>query len=174
MAFPWVGGHPGIDLANTVVAGDDGLVDLLPDWTAVVGWATAAGLVAPDHPAAGAAGDDLRRAISLREGLRTAMDEGDVGPLDRALAAVPVRLRAGDAPPVTAPDDAGPADAVLVALARVVADASRLPHDRVRRCDGDGCVLHFHDTTRAGRRRWCDMATCGNRAKQAALRARRG
>jgi predicted RNA-binding Zn ribbon-like protein len=30
----------------------------------------------------------------------------------------------------------------------------------------------FYDTSRTGRRRWCDMATCGNRAKAARHRAR--
>ncbi|WP_404799979.1 CGNR zinc finger domain-containing protein [Actinoalloteichus fjordicus] len=25
------------------------------------------------------------------------------------------------------------------------------------------CVLHFHDVSRSGDRRWCSMAVCGNR-----------
>jgi predicted RNA-binding Zn ribbon-like protein len=32
----------------------------------------------------------------------------------------------------------------------------------------------FHDFTKAHTRRWCRMAVCGNRAKAAAHRARRG
>jgi len=39
---------------------------------------------------------------------------------------------------------------------------------RVRRCDGPTCSLWFLDTSRNGRRRWCSMARCGNRAKVAA------
>jgi len=39
---------------------------------------------------------------------------------------------------------------------------------RVRRCDGPTCSLLFLDTSRNGRRRWCSMARCGNRAKVAA------
>ena len=35
--------------------------------------------------------------------------------------------------------------------------------ERVKRCDGCGWL--FLDTTRSGRRRWCDMRLCGNRAK---------
>lgn len=37
----------------------------------------------------------------------------------------------------------------------------------VRQCpsDGGGCGWLFLDTSRAGNRRWCDMRTCGNRAK---------
>jgi predicted RNA-binding Zn ribbon-like protein len=34
---------------------------------------------------------------------------------------------------------------------------------RVKRCNGCGWL--FLDTTRDGRRRWCDMKICGNRAK---------
>jgi predicted RNA-binding Zn ribbon-like protein len=36
---------------------------------------------------------------------------------------------------------------------------------RFRICANDGCRWVFEDTSRAGRRRWCDMASCGNRAK---------
>ena len=45
--------------------------------------------------------------------------------------------------------------------------------DRVRRCAGPRCGRVFYDATRNGRRRWCDMATCGNRAKAARHRAKR-
>ncbi|MGW5345719.1 CGNR zinc finger domain-containing protein [Streptomyces sp. HUAS TT3] len=37
--------------------------------------------------------------------------------------------------------------------------------DRIRKCASETCVLHFHDTSRNGTRRWCSMAVCGNRAK---------
>lgn len=43
---------------------------------------------------------------------------------------------------------------------------------RVRRCADPRCPRVFYDSTRNGRRRWCDMATCGNRAKAARFRAR--
>ena len=36
---------------------------------------------------------------------------------------------------------------------------------RVRECSGDGCGWIFLDTSRNRSRRWCDMETCGNRAK---------
>ena len=42
---------------------------------------------------------------------------------------------------------------------------------RVRRCAAARCSRVFHDATKNGRRRWCDMATCGNRAKAARHRA---
>jgi predicted RNA-binding Zn ribbon-like protein len=39
--------------------------------------------------------------------------------------------------------------------------------ERVHECPGDGglCGWLFVDTSRSGTRRWCDMRTCGNRAK---------
>ena len=38
---------------------------------------------------------------------------------------------------------------------------------RVRVCSGRGCSWIFLDTSKAGRRRWCSMQSCGNRAKAA-------
>ncbi|HEY4352854.1 MAG TPA: ABATE domain-containing protein [Paraburkholderia sp.] len=43
----------------------------------------------------------------------------------------------------------------------------------IRKCECDTCSLWFYDRTKAHRRRWCSMATCGNRRKVAAYRARR-
>jgi predicted RNA-binding Zn ribbon-like protein len=43
---------------------------------------------------------------------------------------------------------------------------------RVRRCGDPTCPRVFLDATRNGRRRWCEMGTCGNRAKAARHRAR--
>jgi predicted RNA-binding Zn ribbon-like protein len=42
----------------------------------------------------------------------------------------------------------------------------------VKACEGQGCTLLFADHTRSKARRWCSMAVCGNRAKQAAHRSR--
>ncbi|HKU22120.1 MAG TPA: ABATE domain-containing protein [Terriglobales bacterium] len=36
---------------------------------------------------------------------------------------------------------------------------------RLRTCEGEGCGWFFLDTTRNRSRRWCNMASCGNRAK---------
>jgi predicted RNA-binding Zn ribbon-like protein len=70
---------------------------------------------------------------------------------------------------LVAPD----ADAQLrLDIAAAVLDVFR--HDRrlIRRCANPACVLLFLDVSKSGRRRWCDMATCGNRAKAAAHAAR--
>jgi predicted RNA-binding Zn ribbon-like protein len=42
----------------------------------------------------------------------------------------------------------------------------------VKACEGHSCTLVFVDHTRRRARRWCSMAICGNRAKQAAHRKR--
>lgn len=41
---------------------------------------------------------------------------------------------------------------------------------RVKACEGHRCTLVFADHSRMQARRWCSMAICGNRAKQAAHR----
>ncbi|HSM61841.1 MAG TPA: CGNR zinc finger domain-containing protein, partial [Longimicrobiales bacterium] len=43
---------------------------------------------------------------------------------------------------------------------------------RLGRCDGERCGWLFADFGRGRRRRWCDMADCGNVAKVRAHRAR--
>jgi predicted RNA-binding Zn ribbon-like protein len=42
----------------------------------------------------------------------------------------------------------------------------------VKACEGHSCTLMFADHTRRRARKWCSMAICGNRAKQAAHRDR--
>ncbi|MES2178111.1 MAG: CGNR zinc finger domain-containing protein [Gemmatimonadota bacterium] len=57
---------------------------------------------------------------------------------------------------------------LLISIVESVSDAlilGELP--RVRRCADPRCGRVFQDETKNGRRRWCDMATCGNRAKAA-------
>lgn len=44
--------------------------------------------------------------------------------------------------------------------------------ERLRICANQGCRYVFIDRSPTGRRRWCDMRTCGNQAKVAAHRAR--
>ncbi|WP_343645198.1 ABATE domain-containing protein [Enterobacter sp.] len=43
----------------------------------------------------------------------------------------------------------------------------------VRQCEAHDCILLFHDLSKSHRRRWCSMATCGNRMKVAAFRSRK-
>jgi predicted RNA-binding Zn ribbon-like protein len=57
---------------------------------------------------------------------------------------------------------------LLVPVIESAADAlvqDELP--RVRECANPKCGRVFYDASRNGKRRWCEMATCGNRAKAA-------
>ena len=66
-----------------------------------------------------------------------------------------------------------PLDDALARLAEPLVDEIQAGRsDRVRICANDTCRWIFYDESRAGRRRWCDMASCGNRAKAARHRAR--
>lgn len=57
---------------------------------------------------------------------------------------------------------------LLIPMVESAADALILGElHRVRRCADPRCGRVFQDETKNGRRRWCDMATCGNRAKAA-------
>jgi len=58
---------------------------------------------------------------------------------------------------------------IATACAEFIAEAD-LKH--VRRCEGSGCTLFFHDVSKNHKRRWCSMEVCGNRAKAAAFRKR--
>jgi predicted RNA-binding Zn ribbon-like protein len=66
--------------------------------------------------------------------------------------------------------------AALVAY-RMVEQVLSLPTERLRICQGPNCSWVFIDSSKAGRRVWCDMAVCGNAAKsrrfQRRLRQRR-
>ena len=44
---------------------------------------------------------------------------------------------------------------------------------QIKKCEGETCVLHFYDTSKNHRRRWCSMAQCGNRAKANAFYRRK-
>jgi predicted RNA-binding Zn ribbon-like protein len=67
-----------------------------------------------------------------------------------------------------------PIDDALARLADPLVKELTAGHpERIRICDNDTCRWVFYDTSRTGRRRWCDMATCGNQAKAARHRARK-
>jgi len=62
---------------------------------------------------------------------------------------------------------------LMIPIVESAADALILGElARVRRCADPRCARVFFDNTKNATRRWCDMATCGNRAKAARHRAR--
>lgn len=62
----------------------------------------------------------------------------------------------------------------ISAIARDAVDLYGGPYaTRVRECAARDCALVFVDLSRPGKRRWCAMRRCGNRAKQRTRHARR-
>jgi predicted RNA-binding Zn ribbon-like protein len=59
---------------------------------------------------------------------------------------------------------------IAEALARVICEED---FTHVKACEGAACTLMFADRTHRHARRWCSMSVCGNRAKQAAHRAKK-
>ncbi|MFF7010196.1 CGNR zinc finger domain-containing protein [Streptomyces fimicarius] len=67
----------------------------------------------------------------------------------------------------------GTGTGLLSTVARDAVDLFTGAHaDRIRVCGAHDCRLLFVDTSRPGKRRWCSMERCGNRAKVRAHRAR--
>ena len=61
---------------------------------------------------------------------------------------------------------------LLLPIAEAIGDLVCSPRfTDVKKCES--CTLWFLDSSQAHSRRWCSMAVCGNRAKAAAMRARR-
>jgi predicted RNA-binding Zn ribbon-like protein len=128
------------------------------------------------HPSAAAA--LFADAIGLREAIYrifSAVAAGapvadkDLARLNRALGEAPARERLaptdggyGWIAKKTDVSAAGLLAPVLWSAADLLTDADRR---RVRRCANDACLWLFIDESKAGTRRWCDMASCGNRAK---------
>lgn len=67
-------------------------------------------------------------------------------------------------------------DPISGAMARIAEAVAREltqgESKRMRICANEECRWVFHDFSPAGRRKWCDMSTCGNRAKAARHRER--
>ena len=60
----------------------------------------------------------------------------------------------------------------LAPIARAAAELLTADRPPVRKCANAKCIIWFYDSSRTGRRRWCDMALCGNRAKVSAFQQR--
>jgi len=64
-------------------------------------------------------------------------------------------------------------DALLLPIANSMAEViCTEDFTHIKACEGHACTLIFADHTHSRARRWCSMAVCGNRAKQAAIRER--
>jgi predicted RNA-binding Zn ribbon-like protein len=126
----------------------------------------------------------LKRAVAFREALYRVLKATVEGwtPEPDDLAAVNAELQCGLSRErlVASPKFAWEWEVVPLALDRVLWPVARSAGDlltsrdleRVGQCPGEGCGWLFLDTSRSGRRRWCDMGDCGNRAKVRRFRER--
>jgi predicted RNA-binding Zn ribbon-like protein len=126
----------------------------------------------------------LARVREVRAALRELVDAAaaDRAPSVDAVEIVNGLLASRQVPALEITDDgvrlshrhlAAPLDEALAGLAEpIVEKMASEAIDRFRVCANDQCRYAFFDESRAGRRRWCDMSSCGNRAKAARHRAR--
>jgi predicted RNA-binding Zn ribbon-like protein len=127
---------------------------------------------------------DLARVHRVRSALRDvaaavsehrAPDAHSLETINRALHARQI-IELVPAPDGVSVDHVHVGDPIDDALARLsqpfVIELTEGHPERIKFCASDTCDWVFYDSSRTLRRRWCDMATCGNRAKAARHRAR--
>ena len=142
-------------------------------------WLVDAGLVdrAPE-----VADFELRQAIKLRETIFAviARDIDQQSPRLTRTERVIINEAAAQPPPVASLTTSGrvtrtgDATAGMSAIARgAIALFDRDDGSVLKWCADDACTHPFLDRSRGHRRRWCDMAGCGDRAKAAAYRSRK-
>jgi predicted RNA-binding Zn ribbon-like protein len=181
------GGPPCLDFVNTVDGRLGGAIsDSLTSYDDLLTWSAGAGVItngeaerlralAAADPVAGRAA--LDRARVFREALwrilrahtaGAAPAAADVAAPNAAVAGAlaHARLQPGADGFAWGWEEAATLDRPLWTLARAAGDLLTGPElARVRRCGSATCASMFLDTSRNGSRRWCDMETCGNRAK---------
>lgn len=188
-------GHLCVDFINTSYIqvdaqapfGYEVLDDKLTDLAALAAWATQAGVLSPTEAELLTRADPSRIASfrDLREALRRlirahaaneAIPETELATINRAIPPVLSHTRIGsdgDGFQVQIDElcgDASDPDHVLDHLTwaigqsviSLLTDPEEL--DMIRACPADDCGYLFRDTSH-GRRRWCSMKSCGNRAK---------
>lgn len=168
-----------IDFVNTldVEAGTDALSSAGD----LAAWLTQARLLEPQvtRPSE----DELRRAVRLREALRTLMLANNGGVADESagseLEQVARRGELGvhfksDGDVSLMPGAKGLEGAlarILIPVAQARSDGS---WQRVKACRAADCHWAFFDRSRNRSGVWCEMAVCGNRTKVRAYRGRGG
>jgi predicted RNA-binding Zn ribbon-like protein len=172
-----------LDFINTLDYGRSGWTDSIETAPAALAWFASRGLTHL-HPELAGDPRTMERIRAVRQALRDITEAiADNRPAPKpALAEANRALRARSflelVPSQTgvAPSHRHVGNPISDALARLVealAIEMAAGHpERIRLCDNDSCRWVFYDTSRTGRRRWCDMSTCGNRAKAARHRAR--
>ena len=194
----FIGDAQALDFLNSVATPIDVPVDWLDDGESLLSWLHQAQLVPTpvlEHMRSQYSAEELnkvaKQARNLREWFRGFVREHKGHPLNRndlkKLEPLNRLLERDESfiqiAPVTSQDSHAlevrvtrrwrSPEVLLVpvaeALARFVCSED---FTRMKACEGPTCTLLFADHTRSRARRWCSMAICGNRAKQAAHRRR--
>ncbi|MCT9078521.1 CGNR zinc finger domain-containing protein [Streptomyces fulvoviolaceus] len=161
---PLIGEPLALDLLNTRWMEEGRIRDLLADLGGLAVWLDSTGLsggYAPDTRL-------LRHTLQARDALAATVDGSlaEGAPLvDAVLAHGRTRATLTATGPGEIPEFGNPAWGPAWLAARNYLELLATAPDRIRTCAHESCILHFFDTSRNGTRRWCSMATCGNRAK---------
>ncbi|PJK20774.1 CGNR zinc finger domain-containing protein [Mycolicibacterium goodii] len=176
----FIGGHPALDLANTVFDRREPEPDneLLKSARDIGNWFKASGLAGARQAAAvsGIAGEPfVDRIHEVREASAEIFGAiaADKAPAAAALGLLFASAASGLADNAVDLDGTKPRlslagwrdpDVVTAALAMLSIEGFyTLPRERLRSCPR--CEWLFLDTSRGGKRRWCSMQICGNREK---------
>lgn len=147
-----------LDLVNTYWVDQGTPVDLFDSPTGLADWLTGHGL--PTEPG------DATRLVETRDAIRATLTGEPDGPdrLNKVLAHGFQRWRVT----VDGADLDSVTDRSWLAAWRCATEFAHLlaeRPERIRNCANPVCVLWFVDISKNGRRRWCSMEACGNRAK---------
>lgn len=170
--FRFRGGHVAIDLTATLTRRlKDDPKELLVSPRDLDRWLVSSGQASTSP---GSTASDLALAHTLREAIY-AMATGKISKTAREQLNEIAALRSA-APQLSASGKLVRLGSSSEQLATIAGQAVELfgGHDagRIRQCEGNGCAILFLDQSRSGRRRWCSMEGCGNRAKAEAFRQR--
>jgi predicted RNA-binding Zn ribbon-like protein len=195
----FVADAPALDFLNSIATPTDTEIDWIENGEGFLGWLEQAQLVPPEAFKAlraqalpgefdGVAAQArslrkwFRKFVSDRKGRPLRADDlKDLGPLNRLLERderfsriVPGYHQGnGSGLELRSTRRWKSPESLLLPIGAVLAKfVCEEDFSNVKACEGPTCTLLFADHTRGRARRWCSMAICGNRAKQAAHRQR--
>lgn len=174
--FFFIANNLAIDFMNTDIVDRGQAIDLLDAPSSLVNWASSAGIGLQDKVTTA----NMSLAKELRGAIKTLVAsklDGNKTP-DTSLNTVNAWLPKGSIEQHLKEEKGNftltPLHEKLTVemlLGRIATDAavllSSFNHVKLKRCANSKCVLMFVDISRSGKRRWCSMDVCGNRAKAA-------
>lgn len=173
VARPLVGEPLALDLVNTQWNENGERQDLLEREGGVAQWLDEHSLAMPPQSKAVRAALQEVRAVLRRCLASDDTDQEAVGALNAILAKGRVVLALNKQCPDERVEIAEADRAAWLAAQNYLRLRAEWGYKRIRACAHPDCILYFLDQTRNGTRRWCDMRTCGNRAKAKRFSQRR-